>query len=504
VVFASLTFLFVFFPVFLLLYVSTPVRGKNTVLLLSSWVFYGWWSPRYLLLLVALIALAWAGGLMLTPHAPRNRRVFWILPLLIVFYTAVLAGFKYANIVAGTLNGFVIAHGAMPFAWQHVVLPIGLSFTVLQVISYFVDIHRGRFPAERNPVAFATYLSLFGHLVAGPIIRYDWVRNRLAHRPMRWRAFRAGARRFMVGLAMKVLVADTLAPVVDHVFTAVHPSLIDAWLGCLGYTLQLYFDFAGYSAMAIGIGAMLGFRFPENFQAPYLARDLSDFWRRWHISLSSWLRDYLYIPLGGSRAGTVRTLINLMVTMAIGGLWHGADSWNFLYWGIVHGAGLGVVHLWKQRRRGHHADADGRSLPAPLAHALTLAFVMLAWTLFRSPTPAVAIDMLAGQMGAHALGLGSTLSNLLRLPVVLAYLLGLIWVVMPAVAGAFRRRSRPDPTSAAPEHPSNERLMQTGAPRPPLTHMLACARTTGTIAAFVLSVLLIASRGTVPFLYFQF
>jgi alginate O-acetyltransferase complex protein AlgI len=200
---------------------------------------------------------------------------------------------------------------------------------VLQAISYFVDIYRGKFPAERRPIDFATYLAMFGHLVAGPIIRYDWIRQRLAHRAMRWAGFAKGARRFMIGMSMKVLVADTLSPVVEQVFSSASPSFVDAWLGCLAYTLQLFFDFAGYSAMAIGIGAMLGFRFPENFHAPYLARNVADFWRRWHISLSSWLRDYLYVPLGGSRRGNGRTVANLMLTMGIGGLWHGPTAGTF-------------------------------------------------------------------------------------------------------------------------------------------------------------------------------
>lgn len=463
-VFASLEFLTVFLPAFLLLYALTPARAKNTLLLLASWLFYGWWSPLFLLLFMALTALAWVGGLLVERAGPRRRAV---LVTLILLNLGVLAWFKYANIVVETFNAAAVYAGAMPLAWQRVALPIGLSFTVLQAISYFVDIHRGKFPAERRPVDFATYLAMFGHLVAGPIIRYDWVRRRLAHRAVHASAFATGARRFMIGMAMKVLVADTLSPVVEQVFASAHPSFVDAWLGCLAYTLQLFFDFAGYSAMAIGIGAMLGFRFPENFDRPYLARNLAQFWRRWHISLSSWLRDYLYVPLGGSRKGTGRTLLNLMLTMAIGGLWHGADSWNFLYWGLAQGVGLGVVHLGRSR---------GLRLPAPLAHVTTMLFVMLGWTLFRSPDFAVARDMLAGQFGAHGMALGAALSNTLRVPVVLAYALGIAWVVAPALAGARR----------------------------PAGNAYAVLATLAPIAGFLLSLALVSSRGTVPFLYFQF
>jgi alginate O-acetyltransferase complex protein AlgI len=466
VVFASLEFLAVFLPAFLLLYAVTPARAKNALLLLASWLFYGWWSPLFLLLFIALTALAWAGGL-LVERAGRHRKA--VMVALVAVNLGVLAWFKYANILVETLGAALAHGGAMPLEWQRIVLPIGLSFTVLQAISYFVDIYRGKFPAERRPVDFATYLAMFGHLVAGPIIRYDWIRQRLAHRAMRWAGFARGARRFMVGMAMKVLVADTLAPVVDAVFTSADPSFADAWLGCLAYTLQLFFDFAGYSAMAIGIGAMLGFRFPENFNAPYLARNISDFWRRWHISLSSWLRDYLYVPLGGSRRGNGRTVANLMITMGVGGLWHGADSWNFLYWGLAHGAALSVAHLWR-------SSLQGPRLPAPLAHAATLLFVMLGWTLFRSPDLAVAGRMLAGQFGLHGMALGAALSNMLRTPVVLAYVLGIAWVIAPAVK----------------------------LPRWHAGPVLAGAAALVPAVAFLLSLALVAGRGTVPFLYFQF
>ena len=453
-VFASLEFLTVFLPAFLLLYALTPARAKNAVLLIASWIFYGWWSPVFLALFITLTALAWAGGLWIERAGARRKAV---LVALIAVNLAVLGWFKYANIVVETF--------ADAPAWQRVALPIGLSFTVLQAISYFVDVYRGKFAAERRPVDFATYLAMFGHLVAGPIIRYDWIRQRLAHRAMRWSGFAKGARRFMTGMAMKVLVADTLAPVVAQVFASKQPSLADAWLGCTAYTLQLYFDFAGYSAMAIGIGAMLGFRFPENFRQPYLARNLADFWRRWHISLSSWLRDYLYIPLGGNRHGHGRTVLNLLVTMGIGGLWHGADSWNFLYWGLAHGVGLSVVHL---------ARARGLTLPTPLAHALTLLFVMLGWTLFRAPDVGVALDMLGGQFGLHGLAWSAELWNLLRAPVVMAFALGIAWVVAPALPSVRRR--------------AGDALANAFVPA----------------TAFVLALSLVASRGTVPFLYFQF
>lgn len=459
-VFASLEFLTVFLPAFLLCYRLAPAGARNAVLLAGSWLFYGWWSPAFLLLFIALAGYGWGAGLAL--ECVRERR--WPLALLVAVPLAVLAWFKYANITVRTWSGLVQALGGAPVAWLPVALPIGLSFTVLQIVSYLVDVHRGRFAAERRAQDFAMYLAMFGHLVAGPIIRYGWIRTRLGLRAMRWRQFCAGARRFMLGMAMKVLVADTLAPVVQQVFASEHPGLADAWLGCLAYTLQLFYDFAGYSAMAIGLGLMLGFRFPENFRAPYLARNLADFWRRWHMSLSSWLRDYLYIPLGGSRQGRGRTGAALLVTMGLGGLWHGADSWNFLYWGLLQGLGLMAVHGFRAR---------GGRLPAPLAHALTLLFVMLGWTLFRSPDLSAAARMYAGQFGLNGVPLGDALHGTLRLPVVLAYTLGIAGVAAPAM----RRR---------------------------LPRAWLALRTWGAAAGFVLACALLASRGSAPFLYFQF
>lgn len=470
-VFASLEFLTLFFPTFLLGYAVTPRRFRNLALLLASWLFHAWWSPPFLLLFIAISTLAWGGGLWIArtrADSPARRR---LLTWLIVGNVAVLCWFKYANILAETIGTALSWGGAMPLSWQRVVLPIGLSFTVLQSISYFIDVHRGTVRAERSFINFAMYLALFGHLVAGPIIRYDWIRRELANRPFNWDNFAAGARRFAVGMSMKVLIADTLAPVVDGVFATASPSFVDAWIGCLGYTLQLFFDFAGYSAMAIGIGLMLGFHFPENFDHPYLSRNIQDFWRRWHISLSLWLRDYLYIGLGGSRGGRWRTYRNLFLTMAIGGLWHGGDSWNFLLWGAAHGIALGVSRYFGEER--------GLTLPTPLAHALTMLFVVLAWTLFRATTFDGAVDMLAGQFGGHGFGLSDNLALALRTPVVLAFISGALFVVVPAL------------------HIGDRLGAASQGVREALAQLWPAA---GLLGAFIL----VAGRGFVPFLYFQF
>lgn len=467
-VFASPEFLGLFLPLFLALTLVSPRAWHNAILLAGSCVFYAWWSPWFLWLLAANTVCAWAGALAIEAAASERARGRW-LATLIALNLATLAGFKYANLGMETLNATFGLAGAPPLAWERVVLPIGLSFYVLQAISYLVDVWRREVRAERSFVDFAAYHAMFGQLIAGPIVRYAWVARDIHERVISGAGFAHGARRFMIGVSMKVLVADTLAPVVDLAFSLPQPSLFDAWAGCLAYCLQLFFDFAGYSAMAIGLGLMLGFRLPENFLNPYLARDLQDFWRRWHISLSSWLRDYLYIPLGGSRHGRWRTYRNLALTMALAGLWHGGDTWNYLLWGILHGVALVIV-----RRR---AERGARRLPGWLAHACTLAFLALAFTLFRASGFDAALAMYAGQFGLHGLGPGEAMRLALRPVHGAAALLGVACIVYPLAAPWLRGRLEGRGQRLAGAWP---------------------------VPAFMLSFALIASRDTVPFLYFQF
>jgi alginate O-acetyltransferase complex protein AlgI len=467
-VFASLEFLTLFLPAFLILYVAVGPRRRNATLLLCSWVFYGWWSPLFLILFIGISVLGWAGGIAIDKAGSTRRRNI-TLGALITLSVCILCWFKYANIVVETLSNAIVATGAMPIEWQRVTLPIGLSFIILQSISYLIDVQRRVVPADYNFFNFGAYQSMFVHLIAGPIIRYDWVKRELISRSVEWSNFALGARRFMVGMSMKVLIADTLAPIVNIAFTQMHPTLADSWLGCLAYSLQLFFDFAGYSAMAIGLGLMLGFHFPENFLHPYLAKSVQDFWRRWHISLSSWLRDYLYIPLGGNRKGVFNTYRNLLLTMAIAGLWHGGDSWNFLIWGILHGVALSVERLWT-----HHGLPN---VPRVLSHVLTLLFVMLAWIIFRSHTFDAALTMYAGQFGLHGLGLGDALTLAMRPVQWMTIALGIACCAAPILLPALDRRG-------------GTLVRVIGSVWP--------------VLAFMLSFALIASRGAVPFLYFQF
>ncbi|KAF1050041.1 MBOAT family O-acyltransferase [Xylophilus sp.] len=467
-VFASLEFLLLFFPLFLAVYALSPRGGRNAVLLGASWVFYGWWSPVFLLLFIGLTVLTWLGGLGLAAAAANRRAARSLLAALIVVLAGTLCWYKYANLLADTLNAALGWAGAAPLPWQRVALPIGLSFIVLQAISYLVDVYRGTVAAQRSFVDFAAYKAMFGQLIAGPSIRYAWVQHDIAARRFGWDGIAAGARRFMIGMSMKVLIADTLAPVADAVFAQAAPSLADAWIGCGAYTLQLFFDFAGYSAMAIGIGQMLGFHFPENFHHPYLARSIQDFWRRWHLSLSSWIRDYLYIPLGGNRGGRRATYRNLLLTMAIAGLWHGSDSWNFVLWGTAHGAALCLARAW---------PSDRAPVPPWLARAATLVFVMLAWTLFRAPDLQVALRMYAGQFGLQGLALGDVLHATLRPAHGVAAALGVFCVLWPTVGARLAARAG---------------------------RRLAAVAVLWPLPAFLASFALIASRGAVPFLYFQF
>lgn len=472
-VFTSLEFLTLFLPLFLLVYLAARQGWRNEVLLVGSWVFYAWWSPVFLLLLIGVTVLAWGGGLLMArARALGSERGCrrWLV-LLLVALVGLLGWFKYANILAQTVGGWLAQWGAMPLDWQRVVLPVGLSFFVLQAVSYLVDVQRGTIVAQRSFVHFGAYIAMFGQLIAGPIIRYDWVSRELLQRELNWANFRLGARRFMVGMSMKVLIADTLAPIVDIAFSLPEPSLADAWLGCVAYSLQLFFDFAGYSAMAIGLGVMLGFHFPENFNHPYLANSIQDFWRRWHLSLSSWIRDYLYIPMGGSRGARWKTYRNLLLSMAIAGLWHGADSWNFLFWGMAHGLALCGARAW--------GEVGVPALPGWLARCLTLLFVGLAWTLFRAPDFDAALTMYAGQFGAHGVAPGADMLLALRPAHMLALLAGVCCIVLPLWQDRL-----------------NQRCLNGAWAR--------SMRGTWPLLAFLFAFGLISSRGATPFLYFQF
>ncbi len=378
-VFSSSTFLFAFLPLVLFAMLLSPRGIRNLVLLLFSLLFYAWGELHYVLLMLVSIALNYLFGSCI--HRAKQAQVgarAWLVAG-ITANLGLLGYFKYANFLVDNGNWLLSQLGVPPVEMAAVHLPLGISFFTFQAMSYLLDVYRGDARHDRNPVNIALYIALFPQLIAGPIVRYHDIAEQIRRRVLSIDLAYSGLRRFIYGLAKKMLIANPLGEVADQIFAIGGGDLTTpvAWLGLLCYTLQIYFDFSGYSDMAIGLGRMLGFRFLENFNYPYSARSVREFWRRWHISLSSWFRDYLYIPLGGNRAGPWRTYFNLVTVFFLCGLWHGA-SWNFVIWGLMHG-GLLVVE-----RTGFGRWLD--SLPALIAHVYTLFVVMLAWVFFRAET----------------------------------------------------------------------------------------------------------------------
>ena len=499
-VFSSVTFLFLFLPIFLVVYYALPFRLRSAWILVGSWVFYGWWRLDFLFLLVLAATSGWFAGTRIArarERAPRIARRWVALGVMIAL--GVLAYFKYFNFGVETLSALLGSVRGDGIAAWHVVLPIGISFYTFQIISYVVDVYRGNAPVARSFVDVAAYVSLFPQLVAGPIVRYVEIADQLRSREHTWAKFNEGALRFMVGLARKVLIADAVAPIVDAVYASPAPGLIAAWIGVAAYTIQIYFDFAAYSDMAVGMGRMLGFRFPENFDCPYHARSITEFWRRWHMTLSRWLRDYLYIPLGGNRLGPRRTVVNLMTVMALGGLWHGA-AWSFVVWGLWHGGWLVAERLAGVRGRARAGEAagperagvthprrrDARDAVRTLArHAATVLIVMLGWVLFRSESFGDALSLYAGLVGAHGLAIPPEIGWQLSTGSLVALAAGwLLVVVEPRMRAAAGTETTP--------------------PRPGRAAVWGHVLRFSAYVVFVASVVRVLASSYSPFLYFQF
>jgi alginate O-acetyltransferase complex protein AlgI len=327
---------------------------------------------------------------------------FRILSVGVTLNLLALGYFKYANFGVESLNAALVAIGLKPLEFAHVLLPIGLSFYIFHAISYLVDIYRREAPPAKNLIDFSAFIALFPHLVAGPVLRYNLLAEQFRAREHSWTRFANGTLIFMVGFCKKVLIADSVAPLADAAFAVSNPAFADAWLGTLAYTIQLFFDFSGYTDMAIGLALMIGFVFPQNFDDPYTSKSITEFWRRWHMSLSSWLREYLYIALGGNRYGRGRTYLNLFLTMLLGGLWHGAN-WTFIIWGAWHGGILALERLWKEKH-------PKPLLPGWVAVVWTMLLVMIGWVLFRAENITAAGRMFAGMLGANGMGLSSSMS----------------------------------------------------------------------------------------------
>ncbi len=462
-IFTSFAFLFAFLPLLLAAYYITPVRQRNWVLLVFSYVFYGWWRIDFTLLLMASTGVTWLCGLGMA-HSRDGQRRTWMIGA-VAFNLGLLALFKYANFAVEGLNALLGLGGREPLAWVEVILPVGISFITFQAISYAVDLYRGAVAPARSAATFATYIALFPQLVAGPIIRYRTIEQDLVGRRHSVERFASGVVLFFIGFNKKVLLANGFGLAADEVFEVRAAGMASAWLGLLAYTLQIYFDFSGYSDMAVGLGRMLGFRFPRNFDAPYRSQSITEFWRRWHITLSTWIRDYLYISLGGNRGSNARTYRNLAISMLLAGLWHGA-SWTFVCWGAFH-----AFWLIAERLNGRRALYAG--LPAPLRVACTGLLVMLAWVIFRSSSLAVAGEYLANLVDLAHPGFAADVYWLVQPAFLLALAAGLAIV--------FRGT---DALQMADERKPSVVAVQLGL--------------------FVWSVAELLGQGFNPFLYFQF
>ncbi len=421
-VFSSIIFLYYFLPLVLLVYhlLFLPVtlgwrpslwrRLSNLFLLFVSLAFYFWGENFLIWIVVTSTMIDYIAGLLISrgfipgpittlkEGGPRSGWQHFGLVMSIVSNLCFLGFFKYFNFFIDNFNATMAAFGLEGAMWQdftRITLPLGISFYTFQSMSYTIDVYKGKVRATRNLIDFACYVTMFPQLVAGPIVRYRDVANQLVTRVITREGFASGVERFVVGLAKKVIIANTVAVAADAVFAIptgeVTPAL--AWIGILAYTLQIYFDFSGYSDMAIGLGRMFGFNYLENFNYPYIALSVQDFWRRWHISLSSWFRDYLFIPLGGSRGSKAKTYFNLVTVFFLCGLWHGA-AWNFVVWGLFHGAFLVIERMGLSKVLAH--------TPKPLRHVYTMLVAIVGWVLFRAETLGYGVGFLQAMAGLSA------------------------------------------------------------------------------------------------------
>jgi alginate O-acetyltransferase complex protein AlgI len=484
-VFSSPIFLFLFLPLVLAAHALTPRAGRNTLLLAASLFFYAWGEKTYVVILLASIAANYACGLLLGwLEGPRGRLLG--VTLAVAVNLGLLAAFKYANFVADNVN-LLLGRAQLPLlAIPNIHLPLGISFFTFHALSYVLDVYRREVKALVNPVDFALYIAFFPQSIAGPIVRYHDLAAQLVRRAASREGFAAGATQFIYGLSKKMLIANTLAVPADAIFGLPGAALTAglAWLGAVCYTLQIYFDFSGYSDMAIGLARLFGFEFKANFDYPYASRSVTEFWRRWHVSLSSWFRDYLYIPLGGNRGTPARTYLNLTIVFFLCGLWHGA-SWAFVGWGLYHGGFLVLERM-----------GLGRSLerlPSLVRRTYLLLAVTVGWVFFRAETFGGAVALLRAMAGfAEASAVEYTPAVYLHNDVLLALAAG---CVFSAPVLPWLRRL-------------HEGLRRAAAGRGGLAGGLELCLAVGSVAALTLlllgSAMLLAANTYNPFIYFRF
>ena len=386
--FLSITFLFLFLPVVLAVYYLVPWKVKNIALLIASLFFYAWGEPVYVVLMVLSILLNYfcARDIKENENEPVKAKFNVVFAVAVNLF--ILGFFKYYGFLLDTINAVF----STEIAYRELPLPVGISFYTFQAISYIVDIYRGKAQPQKNILYFALYISMFPQLIAGPIVRYEDIEAQLKHRRLSLQRLGQGAMYFIIGLAKKTVIANSVGAVFEQIseMPAGSLSVLTAWLGAFSYAFQIYFDFSGYSDMAVGLGKMFGFEFKKNFDYPYISKSVTEFWRRWHISLSTWFREYVYIPLGGNRCSVSRNIFNLMVVWVLTGMWHGA-AWNFIAWGVYYG----VILVMEKYVWGASLDM----LPNPMRHIYTGIMVLVGWVLFFSPSLGYALRYLGAMIG---------------------------------------------------------------------------------------------------------
>lgn len=465
-VFSSTIFLCVYLPLVLLGYYICPKKGRNLFLLIVSLVFYAWGEPKYVFLMIFSILVNYIFGRLMDKHRENKKRLKLMLVLSVVIDLGLLSVFKYTDFIITNVNAIF----GSSFDLLNIALPIGISFYTFQAMSYTIDVYRNDVRAQKNLIDFGMYITMFPQLIAGPIVRYADVQDQLAERSVTTADFSEGVMRFVVGLGKKVLLANQMGAVWSDIYAlGGDVSALMAWTGAIAYTFQIYFDFSGYSDMAIGLGRMFGFKFPENFRYPYQSVSITDFWRRWHITLSTWFKEYLYIPLGGNRRGLARQALNLLIVWSLTGFWHGA-GWNFVMWGLYYFVILFIEKLFLLKALD--------KLPKFFRHVYALLLIIIGWVIFASDDVSVLLPYLGSMFGANGAIGGMDVYTLLTKAVLL---------IICCIAST--------------ELPKKLFLSAAGAMNEKAAFTL---KSVLTIALLALSMILLIGDSYNPFLYFRF
>lgn len=383
--FSSITFLYYFLPIVIISYFITPKNKKNLVLLISSLIFYGWGEPKYIFIMLLSIIVNYILGLLIEKYLDTKQAKFWLC-ISICFSMLLLIYFKYSNFFITNFNSVT----GLSIPMLKITLPVGISFYTFQILSYTIDVYRKEVKAQKSIINLATYIVLFPQLIAGPIVRYIDIVRELDNRIHSIERIRYGLRRFIFGLSKKVLLANSLDELCNIFINTQDKSVLFYWMYAIAFSLQIYFDFSGYSDMAIGLGQLFGFNFIENFNYPYISKSITEFWRRWHISLSSWFRDYLYIPLGGNRVNKTRWIFNIILVWALTGFWHGSD-WNFMLWGLLFAIALILEKLWLNKLL--------VKLPKVISHIYVLFIIIISFVIFDASSFSIAIERISSMIG---------------------------------------------------------------------------------------------------------